>query len=130
MSYVLYDGDSRSDWERLNWLSLQIDQAHKAPVPERKIEYIEIENIPESVFNYELPKGMDAGIQQAEGHHTIEWARIGYVIIVGLFIAVVGVTLRFIVAGPFPFAFAAFGMAFVVAALYHGAKLDGQERAV
>src|SRR5712671_3731927 len=35
------------------------------------------------------------------------WARIGYVVVIGLAIAVLGTTLRFVYTGPIPFALAA-----------------------
>lgn len=60
----------------------------------------------------------------AAADDTQAWARIGYAVLIGLIIAVLGTTLRFIVTGPVPFAVAALGMLFVVVALWHGGKLE------
>jgi len=53
--------------------------------------------------------------------------RIGYVIIFGLVITLIGIGLRLFITGPFPFAFAAFGMGFVVISLYYGTIIDKQD---
>ena len=37
MSYALYEGNSRSEWERHNWISWQSEHARRMPVPDRKI---------------------------------------------------------------------------------------------
>jgi len=52
--------------------------------------------------------------------------RIAYVIFVGLAFAIIGVSLRFVIAGPMPFALAAFGMAFITIALWYGGKVIGK----
>ena len=52
------------------------------------------------------------------------WVRIGYVIILGLAIALIGVTLRFVFSGPLPFALATLGMAFVSIALWQGGRMQ------
>jgi hypothetical protein len=61
---------------------------------------------------------------EASVHETKAWARVGYVVIIGLIIAIIGTTLRFVFAGPVPFALAAFGMLFVIMALWQGGKLQ------
>jgi hypothetical protein len=55
---------------------------------------------------------------------TKEWTQIGYVVIIGLIIAILGTTLGFVFAGPAPFALAAVGMSFVIIALWQGGKLQ------
>jgi len=49
MSYALYEGDSRSSWERLDWVSWQNDHVRTAPVPERKKEVDDLHGITREV---------------------------------------------------------------------------------
>jgi hypothetical protein len=61
--------------------------------------------------------GIEKGQQSA-------WAQVGYVVIIGIIIALIGTTLRFVFSGPVPFAVAAIGMLFVIMALWQGSKLQ------
>jgi len=123
MSYALYEGDSRSAWERLDWVSWQDDHARTALVPERKKEVEDLHEITREVESL-IIESMDVPLKEAGHPPDQTWVRIGYIVFFGLIIAIIGIVLRFIVPGPFPFAFAAFGMGFVVIALSYGTTID------
>ena len=121
MSYAAYEGDSRSAWERLDWVSWHVDYVRSASLPERKEE---AENLREIAREVEPLIIESKGINNLSHSYSTIWAKIGYIVVFGLAVTVFGVLLRFIVSGPFPFALAAFGMGFVVIALYYGKIID------
>lgn len=126
MSYALYEGDSRSSWERLDWVSWQNDHVRTAPVPERKKEVDDLHGITREVKSL-IIESKDIPPKEANDSFDQRWMRIGYVIIFGLVITLIGIGLRLFITGPFPFAFAAFGMGFVVISLYYGTIIDKQD---
>jgi hypothetical protein len=121
MSYVTYDSH-RSPWERLDWLE---------PTGEGKIT-VRRNGIPRQTFNDVTDIGVseeDIIVVREEGSEPADvdqkvWLRIGYAIIVGLAIFLIGVVFRFIYPGPMPLAVAAIGMTSVAIALWRGGKLD------
>lgn len=123
MSYALYDGDSRSGWERLDWVSWQNDHARTAPIPEGKKEVEDLNEIRREVETF-IVESMDVPPKAEKPPLDQTWVHIGYIVVFGIIVAICGITLRFIVTGPFPFAFAAFGMGFVTIALFYGTIID------
>jgi hypothetical protein len=121
MSYVTYDSH-RSPWERLDWLE---------PAGEGKIT-VRRNGIPRQTFNDVTDTDAsedDIIVVREEGSEPADvdqkvWLRIGYAIIVGLAVFLIGIVFRFIYPGPMPLAVAAIGMTSVAIALWRGGKLD------
>jgi len=89
MSYALYEGDSRSAWERLDWVSWQEDHARTALVPERKKEVEDLHEITREVESL-IIESMDVPLKEAGHPPDQTWVRIGYIVFFGLIIAIIG----------------------------------------
>jgi hypothetical protein len=129
MSYVTYDS-SRSPWEGLDWLEPSGEEKiifRRYGVPSRTINEISID-----IKDVGVLGDIEADIVVLREEISSEtddvdreiWVRIGYVIVVGLAIFLIGIGFRFIYPGPVPLAVAAIGMAFVAMALWRGGKLE------
>ena len=130
MSYVTY-ARRRSSWERFGWLEPRGQEkttSHRDYVPRKTAA----NEIPISVRDLGVSGDLETDIivireegpsEQPDVAEEI-WARIGYVILLGLAIFLIGIGFRFIYAGPMPLAVAAIGMGFVAMALWRGGKLE------
>jgi hypothetical protein len=88
----------------------------------------------EIIFEDETPEGeiytIVVEVSEAAARPIVEedktnaWARVGYVILAGLLIAVFGFLCRFVIASPVPLAIAGIGMAAVSIALWYGGRLE------
>jgi hypothetical protein len=104
-------------------VSWQNDHARTAPIPEGKKEVEDLNEIRREVETF-IVESMDVPPKAEKPPLDQTWVHIGYIVVFGIIVAICGITLRFIVTGPFPFAFAAFGMGFVTIALFYGTIID------
>jgi hypothetical protein len=140
MSYATYVGDARSSWERLDWVKPRVETTNvglSEAEAARKTRTIPFKFDDEIIFEDEVPEEPSEAdsftivVELQEIHeafvkedNTLIWTRVGYIILAGLLVALVGIICRFVISSPVPLAVAGIGMAAVSIALWYGGRLE------
>jgi hypothetical protein len=129
MTFAPYSHDLRSSWERLEWAKPEDKNEitfRKTYVPTSKARFARTgvgRGLVLDEISIQLPDMSEPKSAILNNARARQWARVGYAIIVGLLITLLGTAVGFAFPGPAPIVIAATGMTVVAVALWRGGTL-------